>query len=1177
MAGTVVTFYSYKGGVGRSFAMVNAAVILAQWGYRVLAVDWDIEAPGLHHYFAPHAGELSAGVLDFLEDCKRNAPRPWDHYARPMAVPDCGDNLHLMPAAATGGADYTAAVQALDWDKLYGEHEFGARLEILRAEWTKNFDLVLIDSRTGVTDFSGITTAQLPDILAFLFTANEQSLRGCCDIARRAMEARRNLPVDRPALIPLPIAAKFEQREEYDRAKEWRARFAGELAPFFRVWMPQSVDASRLVDILTIPYVPRWTFGEDLAAIIEPRDERGTRTASGAAISYSLESLAALLANRLEKVDLLCSSRDEYVLTARAGVPARGYTGSQPIGVYISASGKHRDVASQIGQLLKRRLDLRFYLPSATVTPGSSMVQAIDEELARADALLVIVGPEGLASGWQSEEIDRFLRQSLRSDMRKPLIPIVLAGGTDVLAGSMLADFSAIVIEPGRPLDELIGPVIARLSSARQQEAEAARASQGQPKPAAALFPGRSERRTFRIFLSSASDTINERLRADSIIERLAHDYARFLTIESFRWEHEPMMASGHFQDVVSRPSEFDLFILIVWSSLGTQLPQRTSLRDYRGADGRPLSGLEWEFEDALAGARERGTPDILAFRNIGPISIDLADRDARMSQVQAVEGFWERHFVSGGVFRAGFRTYRSLDEFADQLERPLRLLIERRMDLSASAAPTALFARSPYRGLASYEVEDAPAFFGRDALIVRAVEMLSANARSGTAFLLAFGSSGSGKSSLIKAGVLPSLMRPQRFPEIAFLRRAVFRPSEGRSPFHAFAQCLAAGSADGRVGLPELLEGSGEVDRLADHLRHLAADPSLLFAGALGLVTERARAAGQIQPYEQARLIVFVDQLEELFTQCDRADRDQFAGFLAALARSGTVWVIAALRSDFWNQVQQTRGLLDLAQYRLDVPALTHDEAREMIRKSAAAAGLSFETDPQTGIRLDDMLAEDAARSAGVLPLLSFTLDYLARQSLAQRSNALSLADYHAIGGISGAIAMEADRTVAALPPEMQAALPRVFRRLISFQPDQEPQRALAPLEQFDAQSRQVIDALVKARLLVISGDGRAAAVALAHDALIRSWPVARRIIEENSELLRLRASIERNAADWEREGHDRDYLLPAGRRIAEAQDLLRQWGDELSPHIRHFIEASIQANAALSLRSWLLRIWKK
>src|SRR5262249_42143846 len=106
MPGSVITFYSYKGGVGRSFALANIAVILAQWGFRVLAVDWDIEAPGLHHYYADLKPQFGAGVLDFIDTCARDAEVSWQDYASHVPLPDASERLFLMPAALGGGADY---------------------------------------------------------------------------------------------------------------------------------------------------------------------------------------------------------------------------------------------------------------------------------------------------------------------------------------------------------------------------------------------------------------------------------------------------------------------------------------------------------------------------------------------------------------------------------------------------------------------------------------------------------------------------------------------------------------------------------------------------------------------------------------------------------------------------------------------------------------------------------------------------------------------------------------------------------------------------------------------------------------------------------------------------------------------------------------------------------------
>src|SRR5580704_15684784 len=153
-----------------------------------------------------------------------------------------------------------------------------------------------------------------------------------------------------------------------------------------------------------------------------------------------------------------------------------------------------------------------------------------------------------------------------------------------------------------------------------------------------------------RIFLSSPGDVSQERLRAHLVIQKLARDYARFFTIEPFLWEYEPMLASKHFQDAIDRPSSFDIVLLFVWSRLGTPLPETTAVREYRGIDGRaPVTGTEWEFEDALKANRERdgkGPPDLLVYRRTGGAMValeDAAKRDEQIKQFEALEAFWQR------------------------------------------------------------------------------------------------------------------------------------------------------------------------------------------------------------------------------------------------------------------------------------------------------------------------------------------------------------------------------------------------------------------------------------------------------------------------------------------------------------------------------------------------------
>src|SRR5580698_4968066 len=127
-----------------------------------------------------------------------------------------------------------------------------------------------------------------------------------------------------------------------------------------------------------------------------------------------------------------------------------------------------------------------------------------------------------------------------------------------------------------------------------------------------------------RIFVSSPGDVKAAREIAALTIERLAQDYARFFDIVPYLWEFEAMVASGHFQDSIEPPSAFDVVVLILWSRLGTLLPERTPVRDYHGFDGRtPVTGTEWEFEEAFHAAKQTGAPDLLVYRNLKPAPFD--------------------------------------------------------------------------------------------------------------------------------------------------------------------------------------------------------------------------------------------------------------------------------------------------------------------------------------------------------------------------------------------------------------------------------------------------------------------------------------------------------------------------------------------------------------------------
>ncbi|HJP73107.1 MAG TPA: AAA family ATPase [Pseudonocardiaceae bacterium] len=406
MTGTVITFYSYKGGVGRSFALANIAVLLARWGYRVLCVDWDLEAPGLHHYFEPMLGTSTArGVVDLVDEFRAGRNHPADYPTRLSG----GDLLSLIPA----GRDHVAKVQAIDWEKLYDDG-FGEYLEQCREQWISDYDYVLLDSRTGASDIAGICTAHLPDRLVALFTANQQSVGGAVDMARRANLARDKLPFDRPQLTVLPVLSRFDTREEYDRSEEWRRVCVSETKDLFANWLDSTVAVEVMSRHLTLPYVSYWSFGEQLSVLAE--------SSPGAdQISFALETVAAVIAHDFDRTDVLAENRDAYVAEIRS---------------------RHREF----------RLDLRVSTPRSQYDFGNALVGSLSQLGIRAerslsgdrsmlstsddDARHLCLIVDGEVSRWQSAEIEQFLRRSLGQDRR--VIPVLTRDTpASVLSGSV--------------------------------------------------------------------------------------------------------------------------------------------------------------------------------------------------------------------------------------------------------------------------------------------------------------------------------------------------------------------------------------------------------------------------------------------------------------------------------------------------------------------------------------------------------------------------------------------------------------------------------------------------------------------------------------------------------------------------------------------------------------------
>jgi MinD-like ATPase involved in chromosome partitioning or flagellar assembly len=273
--GKIVTFYSYKGGTGRTMAVANTAWILASNGLKVLVVDWDLDSPGLHKFFHPFldAAKVAAtsGITDLITEyawaATRLEDRPDDwhlEYAQILrhavsvawqAFPE-GGTLDFV-SAGRQNRDYSSLVASLDWDNFYERLGGGQFFDALRTDMKAHYDYVLIDSRTGLSDIADICTVHFPDILVDCFTLSDQSIEGAAAVARHIDERYhyRNIRI-----LPVPMRIDDNEKEKLDAGRALaRARFDR---------FPKGIrdeEASQYWSSIEIPYKPFYAFEETLA------------------------------------------------------------------------------------------------------------------------------------------------------------------------------------------------------------------------------------------------------------------------------------------------------------------------------------------------------------------------------------------------------------------------------------------------------------------------------------------------------------------------------------------------------------------------------------------------------------------------------------------------------------------------------------------------------------------------------------------------------------------------------------------------------------------------------------------------------------------------------------------------------------------------------------------------
>jgi WD40 repeat protein len=506
-------------------------------------------------------------------------------------------------------------------------------------------------------------------------------------------------------------------------------------------------------------------------------------------------------------------------------------------------------------------------------------------------------------------------------------------------------------------------------------------------------------------------------------------------------------------------------------------------------------------------------------------------------------------------------------------LDRPVRLfqLAAPGFDTGAPPAGQLLGAvtGSPYRGLAAFGEQDAALFFGREAATAQVLERMSQRL-AGAGLLMVSGVSGAGKSSLLRAGVLPRIRAAglAAAPGAASWPCVVFTPT--RAPLEELALRVAvlAGTDASAVrrGLEADPAGFDLTARQAALARPL---------GSAGDGDGAATEGGQPSP--QRRLLLVVDQFEELFTQC--ADELQCQAFIAALHAAATAvhgpnqspaaLVVLGVRADFEARCADYPQLADAVQDRYLVTAMTGRQLRMAITEPVKKADSGVDDD-LVGVLLAEVRTRAPGTSgAGMLPLLSHALDQAWRSRAGQ---AVTLADYERTGGIEGAVAASAQRAYDALTPAQQAAARQVFLRLTATSSEgvdsagratkAELTEGKSPAEAQDVEA--VLEAFAAERLLTFATDS----IEISHEALLTAWPLLRDTWLADTHADRIvRSRLHTTAADWARKGRDPSYLYTGTLLAAAAGTAARIGADParhppLSQTERDFLHASGHAH---------------
>ncbi len=423
--GSIYTFYSYKGGTGRTMALANVAWLLASQGHRVLTIDWDFEAPGLHHYFAPFLNDKDIsktdGVIDWLYnymlkaieiDEGSNTNDDWkkafsdiSRYAEPINWKFPNNGMLEFVAAGKQSSSYAMRVNEFNWNNFYREFSGSAFLDDSVTQMRSKYDYVLIDSRTGVADTAGICTIHMPDTLVVFFTLNNQSIRGAGKIARSAYKKRA--AESRPLQV-FPVITRVELAEKKKlEARRKLARFVFDGFPAHKTHDEQS----EYFDKMEVLYDPFYAYEEILASIADTPGQTNSVLATLERLSsevFGHQISMPKMSEGLRKTALSMYSETD-------GVLVRGETIEENWDFFISSRIGDRKISETLYEALRPHCNP--FLAWRSIAAGQNREQQISRALSSAKAHVVLLSKQSEKRGpYFDAEIEVSLKRKKREE-----------------------------------------------------------------------------------------------------------------------------------------------------------------------------------------------------------------------------------------------------------------------------------------------------------------------------------------------------------------------------------------------------------------------------------------------------------------------------------------------------------------------------------------------------------------------------------------------------------------------------------------------------------------------------------------------------------------------------------------------------------------------------------------